>query len=135
MRLALAATIAVFVAGGALLAYAVASGSARVALVLVVPVIGGTSAPFLGGVLLVIGGIVALPFALAPDVEEMATRAPTGPTQPPTSWGGGGVVLIGPVPIFWGGWRDASRRTRWAVAGVGAALTLGVGLAWWLLVR
>lgn len=117
--------MALLVAGAALIALSVSEGGARVALFVVVPVISGTSAVFLVGVLLLIVGFFSLPFSLAERWEEepspvpLPARAPV-PTSPPG--GVGGFVLIGPVPIVFGTWKGVSHRVRWMLALAGAVL-------------
>ncbi|HXW67179.1 MAG TPA: DUF131 domain-containing protein [Thermoplasmata archaeon] len=116
-------------AGAGLTALAIADGSAHLAWVLIVPVVYGSSPGFAAGVVLMAGGLLTLPLALAP--HPAAEEEGTGPTV--RSRGGvgtGGFVLIGPVPILFGTWREVSRRTRWllAVAG-GTAVVASVLVA------
>ena len=117
------------VAGVALLADAVARGDASLALVVVFPVLTGSSAEFLGGTILLVAGIFALPFALAGPFEHVALEPADVPENAPKSGTSGGLLLVGPVPIFFGSWRGVSRRTRWVVALVGAAVTIGAIVA------
>lgn len=115
MRLA-ALVPAMLLAGGvAAIAAAVLTGGARAGLVVVVPVIFGSSALFLVGILLLIAGMFSLPLAFAPS--EAGTNGPTETTS-------GGLVLIGPIPIFWGSAGRASRRVRIAAAVVGGLLVV-----------
>lgn len=119
-------------AGVGLVAYAVVTGSASVALWALVPVVHGRSAPFVVGVVLLLLGFFALPLGSflgsedGPPPEEKPT-AGSGSAQ------GGGVVLIGPVPIFFGAWRAAPGWIRWAIAlVVGATMLLLLVIAWQL---
>ena len=132
MRAVTLVPVALLAAGAALVALAVAEGGAHVALVVIVPVVFGSSLAFLAGVLLLVAGVFSLPVAL--DVGE-----DTEPTEPsagraPTGGGTGGLVLIGPVPIFVGTWRNATTRTRFLVALAGAA-ALAAAVLFLLLAR
>jgi len=112
-------------AGVALIADAVIAGGATVAIVVIVPVLSGSSAEFLLGVVLLVGAFFSLPFVLAterPEASSMPTSAPTPESAPPGGSTGGGLVLVGPVPIFFGSWRNVSARTRLWVALVGAVV-------------
>ncbi|HYA58251.1 MAG TPA: DUF131 domain-containing protein [Thermoplasmata archaeon] len=121
-----AASIAV---GVALLADAVARGAAHLTLVVIIPVFSGSSAEFLAGSLLLVLGIFTLPFSLAIGGSEeepplpATSEPPEEPSLGPTA-AGGGVILVGPFPIFFGGWKGVPRRVRWAAALVGVGLTL-----------
>jgi uncharacterized membrane protein len=113
MRVAAFVAPALIAGGVAAVVAAVVTGSAQAGIVVVFPVIFGSSALFLVGVLLLIAGIFALPFAFG------ATEAVRESTDTTTS---GGVVLIGPVPIFWGSASHVSRRTRLLAAAAGGLL-------------
>src|SRR5580658_3307840 len=111
-------------AGVALVVDAVLRGSASVALVAIVPVVSGSSVEFLGGVVLLLVGILSLPFAFlsgeesgAPGTALAAPRRGETPTEEV-----GGLILIGPVPIFFGRWKDVSLRTKMIAALVGGAV-------------
>ena len=112
-------------AGVVLIADAVARGAATMVWVLVVPVVSGGSLEFLLGTFLAVAGILAVPFAAFGSWEPEPSLPSTArsPDVPPRS-GGGGLVLIGPIPIFFGSWRSVSPRTKALVAAVGAALLL-----------
>ncbi len=113
--------------GAGAVADSVVRGGARVDLVLVVPVVSGSSAEFLLGVGLIFAGVFTLPLlwpVVEEDRREGAGDATLDGSPARSSGGGGGLVLIGPVPIFFGSWRSVSRRTRWVVAAVGGALLL-----------
>lgn len=121
--------------GGGLIGDAIARGAASVALLVVVPVIFGASSEFLVGVVLLVFGFATLPLALGYRVaaeaeDEVAPRAHV--EAPPAEVGG--LLLIGPVPIFFGRWGRVSRRVRLVAAAAGAAL-LVVALAVFLWVR
>ena len=121
MRPVRIAAILALLAGSGLVIDAVVSGRAQLALVLVFPVVSGASAEFLAGVALLFSGFVLLAFR-GEDflVPHRRPEAPSEPAEPLSA--SGGLVLIGPVPIFFGGWSSASRRTRWLVGLAGAAL-------------
>lgn len=127
MRAVWTLPLALVVAGAALIADAVARGEATVVWVVVVPVVGGASLEFLAGTLLAVAGIVTVPFAAFGSAEwERSLPSGTPPGDAAPSSGAGGLVLIGPIPIFFGSWRSVSRRTRTVVAVVGAVLLLVV---------
>jgi uncharacterized protein (TIGR00304 family) len=123
-------------ASAALIAWAILHGGASLAVVVVVPVIFGSSVIFFAGVVLLLAGLFTVPLAFEPGVEteETPVASPPGPA-PSSSGGGGGLVLIGPVPIFFGSWKHVSSRTRLWVAGVGAAILVVAAVAFWLAVR
>ncbi len=117
---------ALLAAGVGLVADAVVRGGARASLVVVIPVVSGGSAEFLVGVLLLVVGFFSLPFTLG----TLAAPEPSSGTDPsPSPWSHGGVVLIGPVPLFFGSWRSLSRRARWAWVAVGGAVTVAIVVA------
>ena len=111
--------MALLVAGAFLVVYAALEGGAEVAVVIVIPVIFGRSWEFGVGVLLLLAGFFSLPLAFDPEVEP----EPSAPgARLPDSGRTGGLVLIGPVPIFFGSWRGVSTRTRVIAAIVGTAV-------------
>ncbi|MGA8302411.1 MAG: DUF131 domain-containing protein [Thermoplasmata archaeon] len=105
--------------GAVLVALAALQGAARLAVVVVVPVVFGSSIEFVVGVLLLLAGLFSLGLAFEPAEE---TDEPGVASPPRTSSGGGGLVLVGPVPLFFGAWRDVPARTRILVAILGAAV-------------
>jgi uncharacterized membrane protein len=107
----------ILLAGGAvLIVLGALSGGAHAALVVIVPVVYGSAPLFVLGVLLLVAGILALPFAVAPpEATGVASRASGTATS-------GGVILVGPVPIFWGSASGASRAVRVAAALTGTAV-------------
>lgn len=119
-------------AGVALVTHSVLTGATRVYLVVVVPVLSGASVEFGAGVLLLLAGFFTLPLAFSYDGPEdlPVTSAPPGqgPARPTST---GGVVLLGPVPVFFGAWKGASRSAYWAAGLLGAALLVVlVALLW-----
>ncbi|HXQ78852.1 MAG: DUF131 domain-containing protein [Thermoplasmata archaeon] len=135
MRAQSLGVVAILALGVALLVTSVLEGQASVSLLVIFPVISGSSLLFLLGVVLLIVGFLTLPFALS-DAWE---RVPLAPSERPTlssnsGSGGGGFVLVGPVPIVFGSWKGISRRARWALALIGAAFFLVV-LVVFLIVR
>jgi uncharacterized protein (TIGR00304 family) len=125
MRLAVLGTLAAWAAGAALLADAILHGRASLSLVVILPVFSGRSPEFLLGVVLLVLGFFLLPLALwEPSDSEPLSLSAEGPAgAPPTGHAvGGGVVLIGPVPIFFGAWKNVSRRVRFLAALAGAVL-------------
>jgi uncharacterized protein (TIGR00304 family) len=124
------AAAALWVAAAALIVHSVLDGGATVTLVIIVPVVSGSSAEFLVGVALLIAGFVLLWFSFAYTYAEPETPpAPPSGTGSSVPGGAGGVVLIGPVPIVFGSWRGISRRARWLLALVGALVLIVVVLA------
>ena len=81
---------------------------------------------FLLGVPLLILGMVTLPFTRmeADEPEQSADRDPAGAPRGTT----GGVLLIGPLPILFGSWKNVSPRQRWGLAILGTALLVLVVL-------
>jgi len=136
VKASLIAAAALWVAGIALVVISVLRGGATVSLVLIVPVVSGSSLDFLLGVGFVIAGFVALFLAAFGNGLELE-RSPTAEARgsPTGSSGAGGVVLIGPIPIVFGSWRGISRRSRWWLALVGAVLVIVVWLAFAGLLR
>jgi uncharacterized membrane protein len=112
-----------FLAGGALIVDAVVRGSASVAVLVILPVVFGGSAEFLIGVVLLLVGFVALPLAFVPYEEPTAAAGPRARAEAPTAEVGG-LLLIGPVPVFFGSWKTVSTRTKLAVAAAGAAFVV-----------
>jgi uncharacterized membrane protein len=105
-----AAGLLLLLAGLVAVGFAVVNGSARLYLVLIFPVVTGSSPLFALGILGVVGGVILLFLA----VDQAPSRPAFGRSTPPPSSGAstsGGVVLIGPLPIFFGAWKSSSRRT------------------------
>jgi len=119
-------------AGVGLVGDAILQGGATVAIVVVLPVIFGASTEFLLGVVLLLVGFVTLPLAMGWTLASEETDAGPAPARrevPPAEVGG--LILIGPIPLFFGRWRGMSRRIRVAVALAGALLLLALlGLLW-----
>lgn len=129
--MARASTIAAGVAlvgGAALIGASVALRATQVFVLGFIPVFTGSSLEFLAGTLLLIFGMVL--FAVSRwGPEEAELRAPPTPADPlgTRSEGDfGGVILIGPVPIFFGGARGLANRYYWLAAGAGVALVAAV---------
>ena len=140
MHLVRSLPFALLAAGVVSLVAAVATGEATFYLVLVVPVLTGSSGLPLLGVVLLFLGFLTLPLGFPTDAHEgndvllsSAPSSPRGPT-PRSSSGSGGVILLGPVPIFFGSWKDPSSRVYWVAVLVGVvvlAVALGLlALAW-----
>jgi uncharacterized membrane protein len=136
MRFARLASWALLVAGLASLGYAGVNGDVDVFLVFVVPVV-AASGPWAGlGLLATVAGAAGLLWTSVSSRIPSTGRGPGSGPRPPGSEGsretretetrGGGVILIGPIPIAWGSDRST---LGWLVAG-GIALTLAaIGLA------
>ncbi len=124
MRASSILPVGLIAAGLGLVALALVQGGASVAIVLVVPVLYGRSLEFVAGALLFVAGLFTLPLAFGAVVS--VEDGPSVGDEPTASGGSGGVVLIGPVPIVWGSWKDVSTRTRVLLAAVGAALLVAL---------
>lgn len=111
-------------AGLGLSAWAAIQGDLSVHLFLVVPVVSGSSGPAALGMLLAMGGLVgwvltgfpararepggSQPSARPPPGDQASDgsgRPPSGETGRDTR--GGGIILLGPIPIAWGSDRDS----------------------------
>jgi uncharacterized membrane protein len=120
--------------GAALLAFALATGGARLYLLLIFPVVTGTSAAFGLSVLFLVVGFLLLPFVFvrdaAPEVPASPSKSP-GPARSTGPVESGGLILLGPVPIFFGSWRrNPPISYRWAVL-VGVVLAVVAVLLLW----
>jgi uncharacterized membrane protein len=115
------------VLGAGLVAHAALTRGAHLSLVLIVPIVSGDSAEFSLGVLLIALGVFLLPWSLLGSIESEPpqSRLPTG-ADDARSESSGGVLLLGPIPIFFGSWRSPSRARYWVAVGVGLALFLVV---------
>jgi uncharacterized membrane protein len=126
------------VIGAALLTDALATGGARLYLWLIFPVVTGTTLAFGLSVLFLVLGFLLLPFAFVGDTGRQgpAPPLPSPNSAPPTEReDSGGLILIGPVPIFFGSWRRNSPISyRWAVL-VGVVLAVAAVLLLWGLSR
>jgi uncharacterized membrane protein len=117
--------VALAVAGVALVGLAVLRGGATAGVLVVVPFVAGSSLLLVLGVLALFGAFLTLPLAL-PSAEE----EPELPAASPASGGGvGGLVVLGPLPIFFGSWRSVSPTVRVAAVLAGAALLVVAALA------
>jgi uncharacterized membrane protein len=120
--------------GVVLVADAILRGAATLTLVLFVPVVTGSSIELLAGIGMIFVGLIAWAIASGTRADDLDDERPgTAPVPstrpPPRSFSSGGVVLVGPVPIFLGGYRPADRRTWWMWVTLGVALTIGVWVA------
>jgi uncharacterized membrane protein len=116
---------ALLVLGIVLVAAAVSTGAAQLDVVVIFPVfVGGASALFLGGVVSLFVGLLLLPLAFGAKFEV----EPAGPdaSAQPHGERSGGVIILGPFPLFFGSWKNPSRRAWWTAVGVGAAILVAV---------
>lgn len=112
----------VLLAGGVVLMVdAVRRGAASAALVLIFPVLSGNSPEFLLGLFAFLLGIVTGMIAFAGARGAAARGPPDGGEEGAST--AGGVLLIGPIPIFFGSARPASLRALLGWVALGAALT------------
>lgn len=107
MRPTLWIPIAMFLAGVAAIAFAVATGEADVSLIIIFPVFSGSSLLFLVGTLLLISSFISGFALMATEYGEPLDKADIAPKK--TGNGSrksrtefGGVVLVGPIPIAFG---------------------------------
>jgi len=118
--------VALFLAGVAAIIAAAATGEVDVQLLVIFPVISGSSWLFILGVALIIGSfvvgflLVASVFSEYEPVEPQIPSEPrvAGSKTPARKTGYGGVVLIGPVPIVFG----SDRRVTMAMLIVAVVL-------------
>lgn len=137
MRTAPLLAFGLLVGGAVLVADAVARGNASIFWVLIFPVLSGNSPEFLVGTLLLIAGIFSVALtAVGPRSTERGGRESAPPDEvTPAGNRFAGVVVVGPVPFFFGGWAGVSRRTRLLVAVAGGVALVGFVLAVWLVSR
>jgi uncharacterized membrane protein len=116
--------------GTGLVADAVVAGRASLVLVLIVPVVSGASAEFLLGVVVLLLGFLTLPLAFMVPLGGPASNTPPRVGRPALpdeiSSGVSGLILLGPVPIFFGGWKSVPRWARVLAAAVGALVVVAV---------
>jgi len=128
--------LASLLVGLGLIGYAIQSGSASLALFVIFPVISGSSLPFVLGVVLTVVGIVGLMLSLSVDAEFVLDEPseepdPNAPKTPARSSAAGGVVLLGPIPIFFGAAKPAGRKYYLLALFVAVVLfALVFALAW-----
>ncbi len=133
--------IVLLAAGAGLVALAVLTGGAAVGVVLIVPFVVGRSIDLGLGVLLLIVGFLTLPLVFlgsgAALEEEPDPRPSSGPrrgtagnsgggTAVGSEGGSGGIIIVGPIPILFGSWRNVSPRTRTLIAAAAAAVFVAV---------
>ena len=125
-RIAAWAGRALTLLGIALIVASIVVGDTHVYLVVIIPVLTGTSVGFLAGIGCFLLGLIV--WALSDvelEVDEALPREPGRPGSASRSVSGGGLVLIGPVPIFFGGARRLEGRYFWLAVAVGAVLVVG----------
>jgi uncharacterized membrane protein len=120
--------------GAALLGDALVTGGARLYLLLIFPVFSGTSPAFFLSVLLLVVGFLLFPFVFLGDTPAEPGGAAPGPYPPAPSSAettSGGLILVGPIPIFFGAWRrNPPISYRWAIL-LGAILAVVAVLLLW----
>lgn len=104
MRPATLGALLTFALGLVLVALAALEGGAHLALLVIVPVVYGSSLLFGLGVLLVAVGLVLLFLSAATGPASEIRPGGTTPPQnhPSSSTSVGGVVLLGPFPVIFG---------------------------------
>jgi len=111
------ASVLALLSGAALIVDSLLRGTAQASIILIVPVLSGNSPEFLIGTLLGFLGLVGV------FVTWGTTDLEAPPEPGPGARGAGGVVLIGPVPIFFGEWKAMGRRGFWGWVVAGAIAT------------
>ncbi len=108
------------VTGVILVAISVLTGEARVAIVIIIPVIYGAGVLMLGGILCVIAGFFLMFYSGSmggPQNDEETTGQATAERKV------GGVLMIGPIPIIFGSDKKTALIAA-AIALIVMALTL-----------
>lgn len=109
MALPRGAALLAVAAGAALLGYAVLSGEARAGVVLVFPLVVGSGPASLAGVLLLFAGLALWMLGGgAPPARGGEATPASSELAPRRRARGGGVVLVGPVPILFASDRRAA---------------------------
>lgn len=121
MRVLRAVAWLLLAAGALLVGLALARGEVRVGLFLIVPFVYGTGLLAAGGMMLLMAGAIAWFLSLVPPLHAIPPRE--GEPGSRVERRGGGVVLLGPIPIVWGTDR---RVQRWMLV-LGAVI-----LALWI---
>jgi uncharacterized membrane protein len=120
--------------GALLLAESLATGGARLYLLLIIPVVTGTTPLFVLSVVFLVVGFLFLPLAFIGEEgteTEPVSAGPPAPASPTVAGGSGGLILVGPIPIFFGAWRrNAPISYRWAVV-LGVVLAVVALLLLW----
>lgn len=122
--------------GAALLGVAIATGGARLYLLVFIPVVTGTTLLFGLGVGLLVVGFLLFPLVFTGDEPGQAfaiAPAPSTTDPSPDETGSGGLILFGPIPVFFGGWRpNPPISYRWALLIGGVLAGVAVLLLWGL---
>jgi len=120
--------------GAALLVESLSTGGARLYLLLIIPVVTGTTPLFGLSVVCLVVGVLFLPLVFA---GEESSESPPPPARSPgastgaETGGSGGLILVGPIPIFFGAWRrNPPISYRWAVV-LGVVLAVVAVLLLW----
>jgi uncharacterized membrane protein len=123
---------ALIMAGIATVVLAVAEHQATLYLVLFVPVVTGASALLALGIVLLLAGLLALPMTLLAGSATYEEAPRSGPREAPGNEmapRSGGLVLVGPVPFFFGAWQRPPRWIYWLAVLFGALFLVGLVLA------
>ncbi len=133
MRLARLLAVTSVLVGGGLLATAGVRGELTIHILVVLPLLTGSSPLAVLGMLALFAGVVGVLLTTPTTVElERGSSGAGGHSElergARSKRHGGGVILIGPIPIAWGSDR------RWLVAALVLALLLVIaGLTWTVL--
>ncbi|MCI4336490.1 MAG: DUF131 domain-containing protein [Thermoplasmata archaeon] len=117
--------------GAVCVGYAVATGQASEGVLLIFPFVIGSSWLLALGVVLLFFGLLTLPLAFGSEPPSLPHQsASIRDEAPPSSSTIGGVVLLGPVPIFFGGWRHPLRWVYWLAVAVGLVVLFVFVFLW-----
>lgn len=120
--------------GAVLLGESLATGGARLYLLVILPVFTGTTLVFGLAVGFLVAGFFLLPLVfVGKETADLRSEGTPAPTSPPSTGMGsaGGMVLIGPVPIFFGAWRRNPPISYWWAVVLGVVLAVVVLLLLW----
>jgi uncharacterized membrane protein len=120
--------------GVGLIGLALVRGEATVGVFVVLPFVAGSSVPLVLGVASLFAAFLTLPLAVGTGPETRAPSPPGGGAERTgSSWGG--VVVLGPVPLFFGRYRSVPKWVRYAAAGGGVALLVAFAVVVLAVVR
>lgn len=128
MGLARVLPVVLFSFAVVLVAVGLATGSARLYLIVFIPVVAGSSGWLVGGIACLFLGFLTLPLLWGEETAAIPSDG-RGSSQTAEPLRSGGVVLLGPVPIFFGRWKHPPARLYWLAVAVGAALVVGLLVA------
>ena len=127
------AVLLLYSAGVVLVIDAVRRGEATFGLLVIFPVVFGTSAELGFGILALVAGTFLGFLLVAGGRVPAPGPAPSAGAPDEVDAEGAGLLLIGPVPIFLGAWRrPPARRYFWVAVGAAVLFALAVALAFFV---